>query len=104
MPILGGEVVGRKGDTVGRVIDVLVDAAGSPQAAVLDVGGFLGLGNRVIAVDWHLLHFRPADHDHPITVDMSADRIKAAPEYKGPTTPIHVVVPRPPAAAPAASK
>jgi hypothetical protein len=93
MPILGRTVYGVSGDTVGRLVDVLVDAAGLPQAAVLDVGGFLGLGNRVIAVHWGALRFHPSDKDHPITIDMPADEIKAAPEYNDTTAPAQVVVP-----------
>jgi len=86
-----------KGDTVGRVTDVLVDAAGIPQAAVLDVGGFLGVGNRSIAVHWGSLHFQPTDKDHPITIDMPADEIAAAPQYTDTTAPAQVVVPHAPA-------
>jgi hypothetical protein len=98
MPILGRTVYGSSGDTVGRIVDVLVDAAGLPQAAVLDVGGFLGLGNRTIAVHWGTLHFHPSDKDHPITIDMPADEIKAAPAYDDTTAPAQVVVPHTPPA------
>jgi hypothetical protein len=62
---------------VGRIVDVLVDGAGQPEAVVLDVGGFLGIGNRVIAVHWGMIRFNPSDHDRPITVTMPADEIKA---------------------------
>jgi hypothetical protein len=96
MPILGRTVYGASGDTIGRIVDVLVDAAGLPQAAVLDVGGFLGVGNRTIAVHWGTLHFHPSDKDHPITIDMPADEIKAAPAYDDTTAPAQVVVPHTP--------
>jgi hypothetical protein len=96
MPILGRTVYSAKGDTVGRVTDILVDAAGLPQAAVLDVGGFLGVGNRIIAVHWSTLHFHPTDKDHPITTDMPADEIAAAPEYNDTAAPAQVVVPHVP--------
>jgi len=96
MPILGRTVYSDKGDTVGRVTDVLVDAAGLPQAAVLDVGGFLGVGNRIIAVHWSTLHFHPTDKDHPITTDMPADEIAAAPQYNDTTAPAQVAVPHVP--------
>jgi PRC-barrel domain len=99
MPILGRTVYSPKGDTVGRVTDVLVDAAGIPQAAVLDVGGFLGVGNRIIAVHWASLHFQPSDKDHSITIDMPADEIAAAPQYTDTTAPAQVVVPHAPATA-----
>jgi hypothetical protein len=100
MPILGRTVFSAKGDTVGRVTDVLVDAAGLPQAAVLDVGGFLGVGNRIIAVHWGALHFHPTDKDHPITIDMPADEIAAAPQYTDTTGPAQVVVPHAPPESP----
>jgi hypothetical protein len=100
MPILGRTVYSAKGDTVGRVTDVLVDAAGLPQAAVLDVGGFLGVGNRIIAVHWSTLHFHPTDKDHPITIDMPAEEIEAAPQYTDTTAPAQVVVPHVPPLSP----
>ena len=107
MPILGRQVFSPEGNLVCRIVDVLVNGAGQPQAAVLDVGGFLGVGNRVIAVHWSTLHFNPANHDHPITVDMPGDEIKAAPEYSDPSATAQVVVPHPaspepPATAPTA--
>lgn len=94
MPILGRTVYGSAGNVVGRLVDVLVDAAGLPQAAVLDVGGFLGVGNRVIAVHWAALHFDPSNKDHPIVVDMPAAEIAAAPQYTDTTAPAEVVMPR----------
>ena len=99
MPILGRAVYGSTGNEVGRLVDVLVDAAGLPQAAVLDVGGFLGVGNRVIAVHWAALHFDPSNKDHPIIVDMPAAEIAAAPQYTDTTAPAEVVMPhaQPPA-------
>lgn len=101
MPILGQNVYTPSGSLVGRIVDVLVDGAGQPEAAVLDVGGFLGIGNRVIAVHWGMIHVNPADHDHPITVTMPAEEIKAAPQYTEPGSTAQVVVRRAPDASPA---
>jgi hypothetical protein len=92
MAILGQIVHGPDGKEVGRLVDVLVNAAGQPIAAVLDVGGFLGIGNRKIAVDWKTLHFAPAEKGHAITLEMSADQIRVAPEYRE-TKPAPVVTP-----------
>ncbi len=58
--ILGRTVHDPAGDTVGRIVDVLVDDQGQPRAAVIDFGGFMGVGNRRIAVVWRALHFLPA--------------------------------------------
>jgi hypothetical protein len=93
--ILGRPVTGPGKQQIGRLIDVLVDGTGQPQAAVIDVGGFMGLGTRTIAVHWKALHFAPWDPANPISLDLSLDQIKAAPEYKGMSTPAPVVAPAP---------
>jgi hypothetical protein len=50
-------------------------------AGIIDFGGFLGVGNRKIAVDWNALHFA-LDKKDPIILDLTRDQVKAAPEYK----------------------
>jgi hypothetical protein len=49
----------------------------------LDVGGYMGLGSRKVAVDWARLHFAIAGDDTRVTVDLDGNTITAAPEYKG---------------------
>jgi hypothetical protein len=99
--ILGKKVRGPDGkDVMGPVIDVLVDGDGHPRAAIIDFGGFLGVGSRKIAVDWQSLKFRPADHDDPLILSLDRAQIQAAPEYKEATQPAQVVEPPAPAAPP----
>jgi hypothetical protein len=81
--ILGKPVTGAEGKQIGMLTDVLVDATGQPQAAVIDIGGFMGVGTRTIAVHWKALHFTPWDQKAPITLDLSLEQLKAMPEYKG---------------------
>jgi hypothetical protein len=57
--ILGKEVRGAAGENMGRIVDVVVDRTGQVRAAVIDFGGFLGVGSRKIAVDWNALSFPP---------------------------------------------
>ncbi|HEY1362202.1 MAG TPA: PRC-barrel domain-containing protein [Xanthobacteraceae bacterium] len=81
--ILGRQVRSSSGEDMGRMIDVLVDRNGQLRAAVIDFGGFLGVGNRKIAVDWNALHFEPLhSRDERITLELTRDQVKAAPEYK----------------------
>ncbi len=96
MPILGHSIFGPDGKVIARLVDVLVDPDGQPVAAVIDFGGFLGVGNRKIAVHWSALHFEPAETSHRVTLTLTPDEIKAAPEYKGETEAAPVVVPAPP--------
>ncbi len=97
--ILGKKVQGAAGEDMGRVVDLLVDAEGQPRAAVIDFGGFLGVGNRKIAVDWRLLQFRPADKKAPMQLGVTRAEVQAAPEFKEKNEPTQVVAP--PAEAPA---
>jgi hypothetical protein len=89
--ILGQRVTDQDGKEIGRLVDILVDANGQPQAAVIDFGGFMGVGNRKVAVHWQALRFTPADPKHKITLSMTPEQIKAAPEFLDPNKPVPVV-------------
>jgi hypothetical protein len=68
---------------MGHIVDVIVDRAGSVRAAVIDFGGFLGVGSRKIVVDWNALHFGHVAHKgDSITLELTKDQVMAAPEYK----------------------
>jgi len=81
--ILGRDVRSAADEDMGRVVDVLVDRAGQVRAAIIDFGGFLGVGSRKIAVDWNALHFpQPGKPGERIALDLTRDQVKAAPEYR----------------------
>lgn len=90
-PILGRQVLDQAGKAAGRIVDVLVDQNGHARAAVIDIGGFLGLGQRRIAVSWRAVRFNPADGS--ITLLMPAVAITAAPEYKPAAAPVVIASP-----------
>lgn len=93
-PILGRQVLDPTGRPAGRIIDVLVDDVGQVRAAVIDFGGFLGIGQRRIAVAWLALHFVPADRT--IMLELTTDQIAAAREYKpASTSPVMIASPPP---------
>jgi hypothetical protein len=80
--ILGKEVRSASDQAMGRIVDLLVDEAGQPRAAIIDFGGFLGVGSRKIAIDWSTLRFDTAKPNAAVVVALDRDEIKAAPEYK----------------------
>jgi len=81
--ILGREVRSATNENMGRIVDVLVDPSGQVRAAIIDFGGFLGVGSRKIAVDWSALHFPPPGKpDAFISLELTRDQVKAAPEYQ----------------------
>jgi PRC-barrel domain len=81
--VLGRDVRSTTGEDMGRIVDVIVDRAGQVRAAVIDFGGFLGVGSRKIVVDWNALHFAQiANKGESITLELTKDQVKAAPENK----------------------
>lgn len=81
--ILGKQVRSRIGENLGHVVDVIVDRAGRARAVVIDFGGFLGIGNRKIAVDWDVLDFAAGpDRRDVVTLDLTREQVRTAPEYK----------------------
>jgi hypothetical protein len=81
--VLGRDVRSAANEDMGRIVDVIVDRTGAVRAAVIDFGGFLGVGSRRIVVDWNALHFgRIADKTDAITLELTKDQVTAAPEYK----------------------
>jgi hypothetical protein len=90
--ILGKKVASAKGDDLGHVVDVLVNEQGEVRAVVIDLGGFLGVGNRKIAVDWSLLQFKPDDNQSPVVLHLSRQQIQKAPEFKDGAHPMAVLM------------
>jgi hypothetical protein len=89
--VLGRDVRSAADEDMGRIVDVIVDRSGTVRAAVIDFGGFLGVGSRKIVVDWNALHFgRVANKSDSITLELTKEQVTAAPEYKE-DTPIVVL-------------
>jgi hypothetical protein len=81
--ILGREVRSAANENMGRIVDVIVDRSGTVRAAVIDFGGFLGVGSRKIVVDWNALHFAGiANKGDTVTLELNKEQVNAAPEYK----------------------
>ncbi len=91
--LVGSTVRTRIGDEeIGNIENVLVDHQGNPVAVVVNVGRFLGAGERLVAIDWSRISL--ADHDdhmsegrqmrdreHTVVVDATRDELEDAPEF-----------------------
>ncbi|MDD2877724.1 MAG: PRC-barrel domain-containing protein [Acidiphilium sp.] len=97
--LLGQPVMDMKGAVIGHVVNVLIDQAGKPKAAVVEFAGFLGLGDRNIAIAWDVLHFSVVKGQIAVVVTLDAAKLKALPEYKSGAASVPVAVaktPKPP--------
>lgn len=93
--ILGQRVFDSAGEDVGPLVDVLVNNTGVPIAGVVDVGGFLAVGTRQVAIAWRLFHFGRDDDGTRIQMDLTFDAVAAAPEYQSQDNSL-IVIDRPP--------
>ncbi|MHC2621211.1 hypothetical protein ACVIW2_003243 [Bradyrhizobium huanghuaihaiense] len=81
--VLGRDVRSAADEDMGRIVDVIVDRDGHVRAAVIDFGGFLGVGSRKIVVDWNAMRFgKIANKKDSITLELTKAQVAAAPEYK----------------------
>ncbi len=81
--LIDRRVIGREKREIGHVIDVLVDARGQPAALVVDVGGFMGMGNRRIAIAWERFVLAGGKADDALQLPLTDAQVKAAPAYDG---------------------
>jgi hypothetical protein len=87
--VLGIEVRTSREQNVGRIVDLLASRSGQVEAAVIEFGGFLGMGSRKIAIEWSALRLENQGKQTVAILDMTRDQLRAAPEYK-PDRPIVV--------------
>jgi hypothetical protein len=81
--VLGRDVRSAADEDMGHIVDVIVDLTGHVRAAVIDFGGFLGVGSRKIVVDWNALRFgKITNKKDSITLELTKAQVAAAPEYK----------------------
>jgi sporulation protein YlmC with PRC-barrel domain len=83
--LIGSDLKSRTdNETIGEVSDLLIDENGQIVAAIVEVGGFLGLGKKDVAISWdsveHSLNEKGDGYD--FTVSSTKDSLKDAPEYK----------------------
>jgi len=81
----GATVYGPNDEDVGEINRLIMDDNGQVARVVLDVGGFLGMGERQIAVTMKELNIvkNTAGDDFRVYIDANEAALKAQPEYKG---------------------
>jgi len=77
--VIGSSVVNEANETIGKVDDLLVSLDGKQPYTVLSVGGFLGMGNRLVVVPYESLMFA----GKKVTLlGGTTDGLKMLPEFK----------------------
>ena len=80
---VGMSVFNRAGERIGEIDELLIDGSGRVVAAVVGVGGFLGIGERKVAITYRSFEMSRESNGKPrLLIDMQRDLLKTAPEYK----------------------
>lgn len=82
--LIGKSVYNGTGDdaqNIGKVTDLVLDDAGDVKAIVVGVGGFLGIGQKEVALEYDLAEWAEKDGDRWLVIETTADALKAQEEF-----------------------
>jgi len=82
--IIGKPVYNGTGDDaekIGSVNDLVINPDGSIEALVIGVGGFLGIGQKDVAIEYELATWEERDNDRWLVVETTAEALKAQQEF-----------------------
>ncbi|MFV2053676.1 PRC-barrel domain-containing protein [Aliiroseovarius sp. YM-037] len=82
--LIGSRVYSEAGDTVGDINDLIVNLDGTVDGVVIGVGGFLGMGEKAVAVEMSALNVATDAETGSVRLMLSATRedLDAAPVFK----------------------
>ena len=81
----GTDVIGPQNEKIGDVADVLFDKSGRIEAVIIGVGGFLGIGQKQVALSLASFDVVPADSNNSnpkLRLNMSKEQLQQAAEFK----------------------
>jgi len=77
--LIGMKVQGSDGKNLGKIRDLMIAPDGAVRYAVLDFGGFLGIGDKYFAVPWDAL--QRTQNGKTIALDTTKRDLKKAPGF-----------------------
>lgn len=82
--VIGLDIYNNDNKDIGQIKDIAMSPNGRSQAYIVSVGGFLGMGDRYVAINSQAVKITYNDQDKKwhATMNASADQLKAAPEFK----------------------
>jgi sporulation protein YlmC with PRC-barrel domain len=80
---LGQAVTNAAGESIGDINDLLFDKTGRIANVVIGVGGFLGIGEKNVAIPYNTLQITAdANGKRVVKVELSRERLNSAPDFK----------------------
>lgn len=81
--LTGARVYGSTDEDIGEVGELLLTNEGKINKAVIDVGGFIGIGEKPVAVSMNELTILQADGDVRVYIDSTQEALEQLPTYEG---------------------
>lgn len=81
--LTGKTVWGPNGENVGDVSEVVLDDQMQVSEVIVDVGGFLGMGEKSVAIDPEQIALMKDGEDITLHIASTEAELKAMPEYQG---------------------
>jgi Bacterial protein of unknown function (DUF937)/PRC-barrel domain len=81
---VGREIYNRAGENLGTVGDILVGPDGKMAAALINVGRFLGIGQKDVAVSFAVLQMEHGATKPRIVIDATKEELQSAPTFLQP--------------------
>lgn len=76
------DVYDRSDHSIGKIDDVLVSENGQVRALMIGVGGFLGAGEKDVAVPFTAVRLTTKNNKQYLIMDTTKDALKSAPGFK----------------------
>lgn len=77
--LLDKNIQNAQGESIGDIDSVIIDEKGEVAAVIVAVGGFLGMGEHNVAIDWNDLEIR--EDGGTIQSSMTREQLEALPAY-----------------------
>ncbi len=80
--LIGAEVKTSADEDVGSVSDLIIDENGQVAAIVVGVGGFLGMGEKNVAIGWDEVKRSGESDEQELRINMTREELRSAPKFE----------------------
>lgn len=78
--LMGSKIMNEKGDRIGNVHDLIIAPEGGVSLAIMEVGGFIGIGSKWVAVPAEM--FEAQDDGHFILPKATEEELEQMPPFQ----------------------
>jgi sporulation protein YlmC with PRC-barrel domain len=80
--LIGTAAVDQAGESVGKISDLILDQENKTIGAVVSIGGFLGIGSKLVGVPWQSVKVETKDGKPVAMLSATRETLAKAPEFK----------------------